>query len=49
MGLFSFGTVFQHSIGTWFQGMEQMKYITKTNIATRTVAIIPIFFLKVGC
>jgi PST family polysaccharide transporter len=30
---------------TWFfQGIEQMKHITKINIATRTLAIIPIFF-----
>jgi PST family polysaccharide transporter len=38
-----FGTVL---LPTWFfQGMEQMKYITKINIVTRTLAIIPIFFL----
>ncbi|TDX12229.1 oligosaccharide flippase family protein [Flavobacterium sp. S87F.05.LMB.W.Kidney.N] len=38
-----FGTVL---LPTWFfQGMEEMKYITKINIATRTLAIIPIFFL----
>jgi PST family polysaccharide transporter len=37
-----FGTVL---MPTWFfQGMEQMKYITKINIVTRTLAIIPIFF-----
>lgn len=37
-----FGTVL---MPIWFfQGIEQMKYITKINIATRTLSIIPIFF-----
>ncbi|MDP5199626.1 oligosaccharide flippase family protein [Flavobacterium sp. DG2-3] len=38
-----FGTVLMPA--WFFQGMEQMKYITKINIVTRTLAIIPIFFL----
>lgn len=44
--LLSFTTVFGTVLmPTWFfQGIEQMKYITKINIATRTLAIIPIFF-----
>ncbi|MDQ6531538.1 oligosaccharide flippase family protein [Flavobacterium sp. LHD-85] len=45
--LLSYMTVFGSVLlPTWFfQGIEQMKYITKINIATRTLAIIPIFFL----
>ncbi|WP_035647887.1 oligosaccharide flippase family protein [Flavobacterium sp. ASV13] len=44
--LLSYATVFGTVLmPTWFfQGMEQMKYITKINITTRTLAIIPIFF-----
>jgi PST family polysaccharide transporter len=44
--LLSFTTVFGTVLmPTWFfQGMEQMKYITKINIVTRTISIIPIFF-----
>ncbi|TDP02433.1 oligosaccharide flippase family protein [Flavobacterium sp. 245] len=37
-----FGTVL---LPAWFfQGIEQMKYITRINIVTRTLSIIPIFF-----
>ncbi|SFD00670.1 oligosaccharide flippase family protein [Flavobacterium phragmitis] len=45
--LLSYMTVFGSVLlPTWFfQGIEQMKYITKINIATRTLSIIPIFFL----
>ena len=45
--LLSYITVFGSVLlPTWFfQGIEQMKYITKINIATRTLAIIPIFFM----
>lgn len=45
--LLSFTTVFGTVLmPTWFfQGMEQMKYITKINIVTRTLSILPIFFL----
>lgn len=44
--LLSFISVFGSvMMPTWFfQGMEQMKYITKINVVTRTLAIIPIFF-----
>ncbi|MRX68166.1 polysaccharide transporter, PST family [Flavobacterium resistens] len=44
--LLSFGTVFGSVLmPIWFfQGIEQMKYITKINIVTRTLAIVPIFF-----
>lgn len=38
-----FGTVL---LPTWFfQGMEQMKFITKINVIARSLAILPIFFL----
>lgn len=44
--LLSYSTVFGTVLlPTWFfQGIEQMKYITKINIVTRTFSIIPIFF-----
>ncbi|MTH18083.1 oligosaccharide flippase family protein [Flavobacterium sp. LC2016-01] len=44
--LLSFTTVFGTVLmPTWFfQGIEQMKYITKINIITRTLSIIPVFF-----
>lgn len=45
--LLSYGSVLGSVLlPTWFfQGMEQMRYITKITIVTRTLAIIPIFFL----
>ncbi|OXG08335.1 PST family polysaccharide transporter [Flavobacterium araucananum] len=44
--ILSYGTVLGSVLlPTWFfQGMEQMKYVTKINIVTRSLAIIPIFF-----
>lgn len=44
--LLSFVTVFGTVLmpAWFFQGIEQMKYITKINIVTRTLAIIPVFF-----
>ena len=45
--LLSYGSVFGGVLlPIWFfQGMEQMKYVTKITLVTRTLSILPIFFL----